>query len=77
MRYPGGQIAKMGDEVSLTGTTGKVVCSIGNGEYSDVYKEEHWEALQNGALSEFDAFGLIHYEEPEAGLILVRRREPV
>jgi hypothetical protein len=57
MHYLDGQIAKMGDEVSLTGATGKIVYSIDNGEYSDLYKEEQRAALQNGVLIKFDAFG--------------------
>lgn len=67
----------LGDEVSLAGNSGKVVCSIDTGEYSDTCKEEHWSYLQKGVVIEFDPFGLIHYEESEADLSLVRRREQI
>ena len=77
MRYNDGQIARLGDEVDLAGNAGKVVCSIDTNEYSDAHKEEHWSYLQKGIVIEFDAFGLIHYEESEADLSLVRRREQI
>jgi len=77
MRYPDGQMAKMGDEVSCAGMIGKVVCSIDTREYSDRYKEEHWSYLQKGVMIEWDKQGLTHYEEPEAGITLVRRHEHI
>jgi hypothetical protein len=73
MRYPDGQIVKEGDVVSLAGKIGRVVCSIDDGEYSDDYPEKQWAYLQKGVLIEFETIGLIHYEEPEADLSLVRR----
>jgi len=74
MRYHDGQIARLGDEVHLAGNAGKVVCSIDTNEYSDAYKEEHWSYLRKGVVIEFEAFGPVHYELPEADLMFVRRR---
>ncbi|CCE10199.1 conserved hypothetical protein [Bradyrhizobium sp. STM 3843] len=73
MRYPDGQLASIGDEVSVAGRPGKVVCSIDNGEYSDDYPENVWAYLQKGVMIEIGTMGLVHYEEPEADMILVRR----
>jgi hypothetical protein len=75
MRYPDGQIAKLGDEVSLAGRSGKVVFSIDTSEYSDAYPENVWAYLQKGVMIEIEGMGLVHYEEPEIDLILIRRRE--
>ncbi|MGY3449054.1 hypothetical protein [Bradyrhizobium sp. USDA 4353] len=77
MRYPDGQIARLGDEVGLAGMSGRVVCSIDTGEYSDAFPKQDWAYLQRGVMIEWDGQGLTHYEEPEAGMILVRRRRSV
>ena len=76
MRYPDGQLAKLGDEVNLAGMFGKVVCSIDTGEYSDAHSEKDWAYLLKGVMIDWDKMGLTHYEQPEAGMTLVRRSEP-
>jgi hypothetical protein len=73
MRYEGGQLARLGDVVSVAGMTGRVVCSIDTGEYSTDYPEQAWAYLQHGVMIDWDKQGLTHYEQPEAGMILVRR----
>lgn len=40
MRYHDGQLAQLGDVVSLAGMVGKVVCSIDTSQYSDDYPEQ-------------------------------------
>ncbi|MGC2778070.1 MAG: hypothetical protein WA418_20780 [Bradyrhizobium sp.] len=77
MRYPDGQIAKFGDVVIVAGMIGKVVCSIDTGEYSDAYPEVAWAYLQRGVMIDWDRQGPTRYEEPEAGMILVRRHRQV
>ncbi|WP_315813595.1 hypothetical protein [Bradyrhizobium sp. SZCCHNR2028] len=77
MRYPDGQIAQLGDEVGVAGMSGRVVCSIDTGEYSDDYPERDWAYLERGVMIVWDRQGLTYHEEPEAGMILVRRRRKV
>jgi hypothetical protein len=55
--------------------TGKVVCSIDTGEYCGEYLEEAWAYLQKGVMIEWNKMGLTHDEEPEPGVVLVRRRD--
>ncbi|MGY4304959.1 hypothetical protein ACVIJ6_002202 [Bradyrhizobium sp. USDA 4369] len=76
MRYPDGQLARLGDEVGVAGMTGKVVCSIDTGEYSDAYPEQAWAYLQEGVMIDWDRQGLTHHVEPEIGMMLIRRHRP-
>ena len=39
MRHEDGQLARLGDVVSVADMTGRVVCSIDTGEYSDDYPD--------------------------------------
>ncbi|MGJ5151347.1 hypothetical protein [Bradyrhizobium sp. SZCCHNRI1058] len=77
MRYHDGQLAQLGDVVSLAGMVGKVVCSIDAGQYSDDYPEQAWAYLQTGVMIDWDRQGLTHYERPEAGMMLVGRLRQV
>ncbi|MGJ4896480.1 MULTISPECIES: hypothetical protein [unclassified Bradyrhizobium] len=50
MRSPDGQIARLGDEIRVTGMSGRIVCSIDTCDYSDDYPERDWANLQRGAM---------------------------
>ena len=74
MKYPDGKEAHLGDKVRLgQDEEGVVVCSIDTGEYSDKYPEEQWGYLQRGVLINFPNSGLIHYEEPDSDLSLIKQ----
>lgn len=73
MQYSDGQRAKVGDIVMLAGELGEVVCSIDDSIYSPAHPENQWAYLTRGIMVEFKAFGLIHYENAEEDLTLVRR----
>ena len=74
MKYPDGQIVKLGDKVKLGEDEGGiVVCSIDDDEYSDDYSKEQWSYLKKGVMINFPSFGLIHYEKPEPDLQLIDR----
>ncbi len=74
MKYWDGQDVKLGDRVKLgENETGVVVASIDTNEYSEHHSREQWAYLKKGVMIEFAAYGLIHYEEPEEGLQLLKR----
>ena len=74
MKYPDGQEVRLGDKVRLgQDCGGVVVCSIDTGEYSPAYQPAEWSHLRRGVLINFPTLGLIHYEEPEADLELIKR----
>ena len=76
MKYPNGEIVKVGDVLQLwDGCTGEVVCSMDDREYSDKFTEEDWSYLREGVLIKTDIAGLIHYTEPEDGFRLISRRK--
>lgn len=52
---------------------GVVVFIVDPGEFSDAYPSTSWSYLINGAMIEFDQYGLIHYTVPEENLELVSR----
>jgi hypothetical protein len=74
MKYPDGNHVRLGDHVSLwDGNEGTVVCSIDTGEYSAAYPKEQWDHLGSGVLVLSEKAGLIHYQEPERTMKLLRR----
>jgi hypothetical protein len=73
MKYPDGQVAHLGDVVSLAGKPGHVVFSIDTDEYAPEYPKAEWAYLGKGVMAEFVDFGLIYYPESEPDLQLVRR----
>ena len=76
MRYPDGQIVRLGDKVRLwAGADGVVVCSLDTQEYSAEYPEAEWGYLKSGVLIRSDAAGLIHYPQPEPTLHLLERKQ--
>jgi hypothetical protein len=75
VEYPDGQEVRLGDTVELwSGNTGRVVCSIDTGEYSDDYRKDHWASLGSGVLVLSEKAGLIHYIEPEKTMRLLGRQ---
>jgi hypothetical protein len=73
MKYPNGQMVKLGDKVKLwDGNEGTVVYSIDTSEYSIEYPEMEWSFLKKGILVH-SRQGLIHYVEPEMEMALVKR----
>ncbi|AVF36276.1 hypothetical protein [Rahnella sikkimica] len=75
MQYLNGDTVHINDEVQLwEGCRGIVVCSVDTNEYSDEYPEIEWrDELEKGVLILSDQTGLIHYEEPDQDLILIKR----
>jgi hypothetical protein len=78
MKYSDGQEVKLGDQVRLgADDAGVVVASIDSGIYGEQHPCAQWGYLKRGVLIEFPKYGLIHYEESEPDLQLIRRAEDV
>lgn len=74
MKYSDGQEVRVGDQVKLGNIEcGLVVASIDSNEYDELYPREQWAYLKKGVIIKFPKYGLIHYEEPEIDLQLVKR----
>jgi hypothetical protein len=73
MKYSDGRDAKLGDQVALRDDSGVLVCSFDTDEYGDEHPESEWRYLKKGILIAFNKNGLIHYEEAEPELYLVKR----
>ena len=74
MKYINGEEVRLGDMVRLGDDPGGVVvCSIDSGDYSPEYPRSQWEYLKHGVIVVFPKYGVIHYEEPEPNLELVKR----
>jgi hypothetical protein len=73
MKYEDGQVARLGDVVSLSRKPGRVVFSIDTNEYGAEFPKADWEYLGKGVMAKFADFGLIYYSESEPDLQLVRR----
>ena len=74
MRYPDGEEARIGDRVRIGEKEhGIVVCSPDTEEYSDDYPRIEWQSLGKGVLVKFEQIGLVHYIDPEPGLVLLER----
>lgn len=74
MHYPTGEVVRLGDRVTLGESEpapGIVVADMDGSEYST--GNEGWSYLKQGVMIEFKTYGLIHYVEPEEGLVLVAR----
>ncbi|QMU60558.1 MAG: hypothetical protein GKR92_02140 [Gammaproteobacteria bacterium] len=76
MNYTDGKEVIVGDKVRLGDDDGGiVVCSIDRDEYKINHPKDKWKYLEKGVLIEFPKFGLIHYEESEEDLSLIKRSE--
>jgi len=77
MKYADGQEVRLGDRVKLgQDDGGVVVASIDTNEYSGEHSEAQWGYLKKGVMIKFPLHGLIHYDEPEPDLQLVKRAQP-
>lgn len=74
MNYCSGAPVRVGDQVTLGGRPGVVVCSIDDGVYTPDHPAPQWVYLEAGVMIDFPDFGLIHYTEPESDLLLVSRQ---
>ena len=64
MKYPDGQIARLGDRVRLwDAAEGTVVCSLDTEEFTDEYPKDQWGYLGQGVL--IHSSQTVHYLEPE------------
>jgi hypothetical protein len=45
-------------------------------EYSSEHPREQWGYLKRGVMIDCTDAGLIHYEEPEARMVLIKRSSP-
>ncbi len=74
MKYPSGKEAQLGDVVRVgESDEGHVVCSIDSDEFSYRFPNTEWGYLRQGILVEFERFGLVHYRQPEHGMVLLSR----
>ncbi|WP_331350629.1 hypothetical protein [Cellvibrio sp. UBA7671] len=73
MNYSDGQELKIGDIVELKNSRGVVVCSIDDEQYSKDYSKIDWSYLNRGVLIEFEKYGVIHYENIEEDVLLIKR----
>lgn len=74
MKYSDGREVRVGDKVRLgSHEGGTVVCSIDRNEYVAEHPKEKWSYLGSGVVVEFPKYGVIHYEEPEDDLQLIKR----
>jgi hypothetical protein len=81
VKYPNGDVARLGDRVRLwygepgkPDAEGEVVCSIDTDEYLPSYPRDEWAYLGKGILVLSPQAGLIHYIEPEPRMELLERK---
>jgi len=75
MKYPDGNLTRLGDRVLVwEGNEGTVVCSVDTDEYSDDYPRESFGYLKQGIMVLSEKAGLIHYLQPEDGMRLIARK---
>ena len=55
------------------GCVGVVVASIDTDEYTPTCPKEQWAYLGRGVMVDTDKAGLIHYQEPDADMALIKR----
>lgn len=78
MKYGDGQEVMLGDRVRLGNDPGGIVVAIiDESQFDQDFVEDDWSYLGRGALVKFPLFGLIHYEEMERDLTLVKRAGPL
>ena len=74
MNYSDGRPVRVGDLVDLgTGMTGFVVAVIDDGAYSPKYPASAWAYLQEGALLESKALGVLHCTDASHDFALIAR----
>lgn len=74
MHYFDGQLAQLGDQVAIGPSwNGVVVCVIETGMFTTEYPAEDWAGLEKGLMVLTEQVGLIHYEELDEDVRLVKR----
>ncbi len=74
MKYADGQEIQLEDQVAIGPSwNGVVVCVIETGMFTTEYPAEDWAGLEKGMLVMTDKAGLIHYEELDEDVRLVKR----
>lgn len=74
MKYSDGTEARLGDKVQYSdGSIGVVVCSMDTDEYSATYPKDQWGYLKKGIMIASERMGLVHYEEPDEDMVLIKR----
>lgn len=77
MRYPDGQLVRLGDRVKL-GADDKciIVSDIDGDEYSDAHPKEHWGHLGKGVIVMLGSpIHLLHMESPDPDMQLLSRKQ--
>ena len=73
MKYPSGEQARIGDQITIGSWKGTIVCSMDDDQYSVDHPKTHWAYLGRGVMVLTDAAGLIHYKEPDHEMVFVSR----
>ncbi|GGF86729.1 hypothetical protein GCM10007301_53300 [Azorhizobium oxalatiphilum] len=73
MNYADGTLARLGDRVRIDHRRGVVVFSLDTDEFAPGYVKEDWSDLKRGVMVDFEAIGLIFYEDMEPDLEFVSR----
>ena len=81
MRYPDGQVVRVGDAVIIdVQYQGTVVGCIEEGSYLTPESKEQWGFLQGGVLIDTSFGGIVHYPDENAlasePVVLASRRQP-
>jgi hypothetical protein len=75
MRYPDGSEARLGDRVRFSnGDEGFIVFSIDTDEYAPDFPKAEWEYLGKGVMVRTVQGALVHYEDPNVGVISLVER---
>ena len=74
MRYPDGNLAKVGDTVELwNGFQGTIVCSIDDNVFGTAFPKDAWDYLISGVLIMMDNSQVYHYTEADEDIRLIWR----
>ena len=73
MRYSDGRPVLIGDVIKMGDAVGKVVCDIEGRICDTPHDINDWIYLERGILADFETLGLIHMENVEADVELIKR----
>lgn len=77
MKYNSGEVAHIGDEVLIANDDlGIVVFSVDTDEYSEKYPKSEWAYLKKGIMIKSKKMGLVHFEELDEDVELLKRSQP-
>jgi len=75
MKYKNGEVTHVGDQVLIAGDDlGTVVFSIDTDEYSEEFPKREWEYLKKGIMIKSKKMGLVHLEELDEDVELLKRK---